>query len=442
MKDYYQTLGVDEEASGEEIEARWAELMKQYRSRLHEREGEAAEKIKEIKEAYEVLRDPLKRKEYDFEKLLKRSILEKMHQRRKERYDRKKRLIIRAGVVVLLLVGGFFVFKMAQLTLQQKPVPETPAPVAEAERVTSPSKPVPGEISKVSDQKSSQTVPEQIVKSQEATSPVAKLPKKELEPKEKIAKETLKIEKPIFEEMPKKEVSKSPKPISEERPKVEEPKPVSTERQPAVGYVPVSERAKKPEVAIVNEKEKPKGTPKEVPKEVSQPLPKEEPKTIPQEPPVPQPSAAKQTKPVERVPSPKPVAPVAAIPPMLHPFVKENEIRQFLAKYADRYTQRDIEGFLSFFSPMAIQNQKDGIEAIRKIYSRQFELYERLKYQLKDPKIEILEKNVKIRASYEIEQFSKKGAMKQLRGDIEWDLVKEGGELKILTIQYRHDKTK
>jgi len=127
---------------------------------------------------------------------------------------------------------------------------------------------------------------------------------------------------------------------------------------------------------------------------------------------------------------------------MPHPFVTEQEIRQFLAKYVDRYTQRDIEGFLSFFSPMAIQNQKDGIEGIRKIYSRQFELYERLKYQLKNPKIEILEKSVKVRASYEIEQFSKKGETKQLRGDIEWDLVKEGGELKILTIQYRHDKTR
>jgi hypothetical protein len=65
-----------------------------------------------------------------------------------------------------------------------------------------------------------------------------------------------------------------------------------------------------------------------------------------------------------------------------------------------------------------------------------------LKYQLKDPKIEILEKSVKIKASYEIEQFSRKGETKQVRGDIEWDLVKEGGQLKILTIQYRHDKTK
>jgi len=86
MKDYYQILGVEEEASGEEIEARWAELMAQYRSRLHKGEGEAAEEIKEVKEAYEVLTDPSKRMEYDFERILKRSVL-KIHQRRKQRYD-------------------------------------------------------------------------------------------------------------------------------------------------------------------------------------------------------------------------------------------------------------------------------------------------------------------------------------------------------------------
>lgn len=216
-----------------------------------------------------------------------------------------------------------------------------------------------------------------------------------------------------------------PKRVSEKRPKVEEPKPVGTERRPAMAYAPISEEAKKLQVVTVNEKEKPKATPKEVPKE--------EPKTTQQEPPIPQPSRPIETKPtdqksqVAQIPPAKPAAPIAAMPPMPHPFVEENEARQFLVKYVARYTHKDIEGFLSFFSSMAIQNQKDGIEEIRKIYSKQFELYERFEYQLKDTKIEILEKSVKARASYEIEQFSKKGETKHLRGEIEWDLVKEGG---------------
>ncbi len=439
MKDYYQTLGVKEQAFVEEIEARWAELMKEYRSRLHKGDGKAAEEFKEIREAYEVLTDPSKRKEYDFERFLKRSILRGIEQRRKERHDRK-RLIIPVGIVVLLLVGGLFAFKMALFILRQKPAPVTRAPVPEAEKVSSPSKPVSGEISKGPDQKSPQEIPEQIVKSQEAISPAAKLPEKELEPKEKIAKETLKNERAISKEMPK--------PISEERPKVKEPKPVSTESRPVIADVPVSEGARKPEVAKVGEKEKPKATPKEMPKEVSRALPKEESKTILPEPPVPQPSRPIETVPTDRksqvaqIPPAKPEVPIAAIPPMRHPFVTEQEVRQFLARYVDRYTQRDIEGFLSFFSSMAIQNQKDGIEEIKRIYSKQFEVYEKLKYQLKDPEIEILEKSVKVRASYEIDQFSKKGETKQLRGEIEWNLVKEGGELKILAIRYRREKPK
>jgi len=314
MKDYYQILGVEDWASGEEIEARWAELMRQYPSNLRER-GETDDKIKEINEAYQVLKNPLTRKEYDFERVLRRSVLKKISQQREERAKRKK-LIVRASVVVLFLVAGFFVFKMAQLTIQQKPITAPSAPVPEAKRPTSVSKSVPSEIPKAPDQKSSPTIPEKIAKSQETISAVAKLPEKELEPKEKIAKETFKTEKIIPKDMPKTKVPKSPEPISEEIPKVEEPKPVSTEPRPAKAYAPVPEGAQKPEVAVVTEKETPKVTPKEIPREVpkevvkeapkealrevSPVLPKEEVKTIPQEPPVSQPSRSKEAKPMDQ----------------------------------------------------------------------------------------------------------------------------------------------
>jgi hypothetical protein len=56
--------------------------------------------------------------------------------------------------------------------------------------------------------------------------------------------------------------------------------------------------------------------------------------------------------------------------------------------------------------------------------------------------MKILENSVKVRASYVIEQFSKKGETKQVRGDIEWELVREGKELKVLTIEYMPEKTK
>src|SRR4030042_1555055 len=78
MKDYYEILGVEKEASDEEIRARWVELAKRYHPDLGKTK-EADEKIKEINEAYEVLKDDSKRFEYDFERTLKRSVIKKAH---------------------------------------------------------------------------------------------------------------------------------------------------------------------------------------------------------------------------------------------------------------------------------------------------------------------------------------------------------------------------
>ena len=49
MKDYYKILGVEEEASGEEIRARWIELTKRYHPDLSKK-SDAEENIKKINE--------------------------------------------------------------------------------------------------------------------------------------------------------------------------------------------------------------------------------------------------------------------------------------------------------------------------------------------------------------------------------------------------------
>ena len=67
-KDYYKTLGVDKNASDEEIKRAFRKLAKQYHPDINKEEG-AQEKFKEIGEAYSVLSDPNKRKQY--EKFLK-----------------------------------------------------------------------------------------------------------------------------------------------------------------------------------------------------------------------------------------------------------------------------------------------------------------------------------------------------------------------------------
>lgn len=64
-KDYYEILGVDRNATPEEIKRAYRKLVKKYHPDLHKDDPEAAKKMAEINEAYEVLSDPEKRKKYD-----------------------------------------------------------------------------------------------------------------------------------------------------------------------------------------------------------------------------------------------------------------------------------------------------------------------------------------------------------------------------------------
>ena len=64
-KDYYKTLGVEKSASADEIKSAYRRLAKKYHPDLNKDNPEAANKFKEINEAYEVLSDDKKRQNYD-----------------------------------------------------------------------------------------------------------------------------------------------------------------------------------------------------------------------------------------------------------------------------------------------------------------------------------------------------------------------------------------
>jgi molecular chaperone DnaJ len=65
VRDYYKTLGVNKDASQDEIKKAFRKLARKYHPDLNPGDKASEQKFKEINEAYSILSDPKKRSEYD-----------------------------------------------------------------------------------------------------------------------------------------------------------------------------------------------------------------------------------------------------------------------------------------------------------------------------------------------------------------------------------------
>src|SRR4030042_1767573 len=383
MKDYYEILGVEEGASEEEIRARWIELAKRYHPDLGKTK-EADEKIKEINEAYEVLKDNSKRFDYDFERNFKRFLIKKAHPP-KQRGIPIQKIILSAGIFVLFLIIGVVSFRWFHVAGPPKPdVPYEMDKVLE-EKIASRIPPVETGLKARGDQE----VPKEI--------------KKEIMPQESAKIVSVSPQRSPQKILPK---SKLPVKVAKEVPK-EVPK----------------------EIPMGVSKEVPKAIPKEVRKEVAKEAPKELPKEVSTVTLHPGERLTLGTK-EERVVSSRP-----------SPFAKEEEVKQFFSNYIDRYHKKDIDGFLSFFSSKVLQNQKEGLKEIRKIYTKYFDQSQDLRYHVAGMKIEIYQNMVEVKARFRVDKrLKKRGEEKVWAGNIRWVLVKEDGNLKISSLDYQNEK--
>jgi len=114
MKDYYKILGLRDSASGEEIRARWVELVKDCH---HDPElgMEFDERVKEINEAYQVLKNPSTKLEYDFQREMDVKI----------KKFKINKWLPRVGLLIVLLILCFIYFENPQLPVDLTSRPPT-----------------------------------------------------------------------------------------------------------------------------------------------------------------------------------------------------------------------------------------------------------------------------------------------------------------------------
>jgi len=65
VKDPYTTLGVKKNASEEEVKKAYRKLARKYHPDTNPDDGTAEERFKEVQQAYSILSDPKKKREYD-----------------------------------------------------------------------------------------------------------------------------------------------------------------------------------------------------------------------------------------------------------------------------------------------------------------------------------------------------------------------------------------
>ena len=401
LRHYYEILGLEEGASLEEIIARWLELKKQIQF-TPERNIRTNKRIKEINEAYRKLKASFPPAgEFDLGEYLK----ELVPTRKAERKAAKKKMIIlSSSILTICLISGAFFFILTRLpgTVQHPSITQDD----------------PNRIARESIEETATLPP------LESKTPVMITETAPQEPRKTAISESA-SQVPISKELPTGFVSGGREAEVREKP----PAP------PALNSAPPVEAARvvpqEPSKATIPESSKPVPIFKESP-QVS--IPPSAPPALKPAPPVEAARVVPQEPSKINIPE---SAKTTSLPSPPSALASEMEVLKFFEDFVNRYNSKSIEGFISFFSPKAIQNQKDNFEKIRRIYDNFFDQMETVQYQIAINKIEPHQNSVEVRGLYQLEGIVSKGRKKQnWKGQVRWVLVRENGALKILSLDY------
>lgn len=117
------------------------------------------------------------------------------------------------------------------------------------------------------------------------------------------------------------------------------------------------------------------------------------------------------------------------------------EVRQFMNEYKDRFVKMNIDAFMDLFSKEAVENRMHPYADIREAYRKTFANSDAIQYNLEIYTVQTYQEGAFVSGRYELVQ-SIKGSKKNMvfRGNIQWNLNREDGLLKIKEINYGRDR--
>lgn len=117
--------------------------------------------------------------------------------------------------------------------------------------------------------------------------------------------------------------------------------------------------------------------------------------------------------------------------------IKDDQARQVIETYVDRYKAMDLNLFMELYSRKAVENQVLPYADIRATYKRMFAETNQFLYYPTIYSIQTYPHHAFVTGGYTVIQTLKKGnRLRQFHGKIQWTLVPEGESLKIREINY------
>ena len=123
-------------------------------------------------------------------------------------------------------------------------------------------------------------------------------------------------------------------------------------------------------------------------------------------------------------------------PPEIQKAVTMEEARQFIDEYVARFMKLDLDPYMELFSEKAVENRMLPYSDIREAYRMTIAGSRSIVYAVDIYSIQTYLQSAFVTGRYQIIQAFKKRGKTTLEGDIQWNLIRENGSLKIREIDY------